>query len=136
VADTNEWAPTGDIGEIKGGFIYLRDRLNDVIISGGFNVYPLEVEAVIDTFPAIAGSVVVSAPDDRWGERVIAYVVPRDASGFDETALNEHCRKRLANYKVPKEFRAIQQIPVNVNGKPDRRKLSQPMWEGRDRRIN
>jgi acyl-CoA synthetase (AMP-forming)/AMP-acid ligase II len=136
VPDPDEWAPTGDIGEIKDGFIYLRDRLNDVIISGGFNVYPLEIEAVIDAFPGAAGSVIVSAPDDRWGERVIAYVVPRDASGLNEAALAEHCRQHLANYKVPKEFRSIPKIPLNVNGKPDRRKLSQPMWEGRDRRIN
>src|SRR5690606_2941913 len=71
---TDEWTPTGDLGELKDGFIFLRDRMNDVIISGGFNVYPLEVEAAIEGHPDVLGAAVVSAPDDRWGERVVAFV--------------------------------------------------------------
>jgi long-chain acyl-CoA synthetase len=134
--ETSEWSRTGDLGELKDGFIFLRDRMNDVIISGGFNVYPLEVEAVIDSHPDILSSAVVSAPDDRWGERVIAFVVPREGRRLDDAALRAYCKARLANYKVPKEVRAIAQIPTNPGGKPDRRRLSEPMWKGEQRRIN
>lgn len=133
---TGEWASTGDLGELRDGLLFLHDRLNDVIISGGFNVYPLEVEAVLNAHPAVESAAIVSAPDESWGERVIAFVVPRKGSAFDGEALRRYCREHLANYKVPKEVHPIPEVPVNVNGKPDRRKLSQPMWEGRERRIN
>ncbi|MCO5089599.1 class I adenylate-forming enzyme family protein [Bosea sp. (in: a-proteobacteria)] len=133
---TAEWAATGDLGEMKDGYIFLRDRMNDVIISGGFNVYPAEVERVINDFPAVRDSAVVSAPDDRWGERVVAFVAVRNPSDFSPEALQQHCRASLASYKVPKEIHAIAAIPLNANGKPDRRALSDPIWAGRSRRIN
>ena len=110
--------------------------MNDVIISGGFNVYPMEIENVIDSYSDVAGSAVVSAPDDRWGERIVAFVVPKNPSAFQQDALRDYCRSRLANYKVPKDIIPVSEIPLNVNGKPDRRRLSQPMWEGHARRIN
>lgn len=131
-----EWVPTGDLGEIRDGYVYLKDRANDVIISGGFNIYPMEVEGVINTHPGILTSAVVSAPDPKWGERVIAFVVPRDPSVLEGDALRAHCRSMLAGFKVPKEFLAVSDVPTNPNGKPDRRKLSAPLWSGRDRRIN
>lgn len=131
-----QWAATGDLGEYRDGYIYLRDRMNDVIISGGFNVYPLEVEAALNSHPSVRMSAVASAPDERWGERVVAFVVAKDKQAFDPQSVREHCREHLANYKVPKEIHAIPEIPVNANGKPDRRRLSQPFWEGKSRRIN
>lgn len=131
-----DWIPTGDIGELREGFLFLKDRAGDVIISGGFNVYPREVEAVIDTHVSVRTSAVVSQPDAKWGERVIAFVVLRDPSANDVAALHDHCRRHLASYKVPKEFVPIDAIPLNPNGKPDRRALSAPLWEGRTRRIN
>src|SRR3546814_684777 len=121
-AIAGEWTGTGDLGELKDGLIFLRDRMNDVIIAGGFNVYPREVEVAIESHPAVRGSAVVSAPDDRWGERVVAFVVPNDPSRFDEAALREPCRQRLAGYKVPKEFRTISEIQLNANG--DRKSTS------------
>jgi long-chain acyl-CoA synthetase len=81
-------------------------------------------------------SAVASAPDERWGERVVAFVVAKDKQAFDPESVREHCREHLANYTVPKEIHAIPEIPVNANGKPDRRRLSQPFWEGKSRRIN
>jgi acyl-CoA synthetase (AMP-forming)/AMP-acid ligase II len=131
-----EWVPTGDLGEIRDGYVYLKDRANDVIISGGFNVYPMEIEGVLNTHPGILTSAVVSAPDPKWGERVIAFVVPRDASVMEGDILKAHCKNRLAGFKVPKEFLAVSEVPTNPNGKPDRRKLSAPLWSGRDRRIS
>ena len=133
---TEDFVPTGDLGELRDGFIFLKDRAHGVIVSGGFNVYPMEVEAVINRCPGIVTSAVVAAPDERWGERVVAFVVARDAEVVRSGALREHCRRLLANFKVPKEFRLTENIPVNPNGKPDRRRLGAPLWDGRDRRIN
>ena len=136
VAVTEDFVPTGDLGELRDGFIFLKDRANGVIVSGGFNVYPMEIEDAINRCPGILTSAVVSKPDDKWGERVVAFVVARDRSVVDSGALREHCRASLANFKVPKEFLLIDDIPLNPNGKPDRRQLSAPFWEGRERRIN
>lgn len=132
----SEWSATGDVGELADGHIFLRDRMHDVIISGGFNVYPLEVEQVIDAHPGVLDSAVASAPDDKWGERVVAFVVARREGGLDPETLRAHCKALLAGYKVPKEFRLVPEVPVNANGKPDRRRLSEPLWAGRERRIN
>ncbi|MDO9406714.1 MAG: class I adenylate-forming enzyme family protein [Polaromonas sp.] len=133
---TEAWSRTGDLGELIDGHVYLRDRMNDVIISGGFNVYPVEVEKVIGAHPQVLDAAVASAPDDQWGERVIAFVVPRQPGAFNEAGMREHCKAQLAGYKVPKEFHLIPEMPLNVNGKPDRRSLAQPLWAGRERRIN
>jgi len=133
---TDEWARTGDLGEMVDGHIFLRDRMNDVIISGGFNVYPVEVEKVIGSHPQVLDAAVASAPDDKWGERVIAFVVLRNPREFSEESIRDHCKSLLAGYKVPKELRIIPEMPLNPNGKPDRRQLSQPLWIGHPRRIN
>lgn len=132
----SEWSATGDLGEIVDGYIFLRDRMNDVIISGGFNVYPAEVEKVLAQHPDVLDAAIVSAPDDKWGERVVAYVVSRQAGSFDEAGLRTHCRDLLAGYKVPKDFHLVPEIPLNASGKPDRRRLSDSLWAGRSRRIN
>jgi len=131
-----EWVPTGDLGVVQDGYVFLKDRANDVIISGGFNVYPMEIEGVINAHPGVLTSVVVSAPDPKWGERVIAFVVPRDPSVLQGEILKEHCKDKLAGFKIPKEFISASDVPLNPNGKPDRRKMSEPLWGGRDRRIN
>ena len=131
-----EWIPTGDLGVLRDGYLYLMDRANDVIISGGFNVYPKEVETVLNAHPAVATSAVVSMPDEKWGEKVIAYYVSRDGAPTEEAGLREFCRGQLAPFKVPKEYRHLAQMPLNPNGKPDRRGLSDPLWQGRARRIN
>lgn len=135
-AITDAWSRTGDLGQVVDGHIFLRDRMNDVIITGGFNVYPLEVEKVIGSHAQVLDAAVASAPDDKWGERVIAFIVPRSAQVFDEQSVRHHCKEHLATYKVPKEFRLITEMPLNANGKPDRRSLNQLLWARRDRRIN
>jgi acyl-CoA synthetase (AMP-forming)/AMP-acid ligase II len=133
---TSSWSNTGDLAEIVDGYIFLRDRLHDVIITGGFNVYPMEVEKVIGSHPSIFDGVVVSAPDDKWGEKVIAFIVPRSNVTLIIEDLKMYCRNLLADYKVPKEFIVISEIPLNVNGKHDRRKLSESFWQGSKRHIN
>ena len=133
---TEDWIPTGDLGEMVDGYIFLKDRANDVIISGGFNIYPLEVEAAINADPMVLTCAVASRPDAKWGEKVIAFVVPRVPGVFDEAALRDRCRQSLSPFKIPKEFHLLDSIPTNANGKPDRRKLSDPLWLGAGRRIN
>lgn len=130
------WIATGDLGELRDGYVILKDRANDVIISGGFNIYPMEVEDVINAYSQVLASAVVSVPDEKWGEKVIAFVVPRGSQSLDEEGLRNYCRENLSGFKVPKEFRTSTEIPLNANGKPDRRKLSNPLWLGRERRIN
>lgn len=131
-----EWSRTGDLGQIVDGHIFLHDRMNDVIITGGFNVYPVEVEKIIGAHPDVVDAAVASAPDDKWGERVIAFVVSRNPGTFNEERLRDHCKAQMAGYKVPKEIHLISELPLNPNGKPDRRKLSEELWSGRARRIN
>ena len=133
---TEKWARTGDLGAMVDGNLFLHDRMNDVIITGGFNVYPVEVEKIIGSHPQVLDAAVASAPDDKWGERVIAFVVSRDPSAFDEASLRDHCKGLLAGYKVPKEIHLIPELPLNPNGKPDRRRLSESLWTGYARRIN
>ena len=135
-AITEQWTRTGDLGMLVGEHLYLSDRLNDLIITGGFNVYPAEVENIIGAHPQVLDCAVTSAPDNTWGEKVIAFVVLKDPTEYDESSLKEHCKTLLAGYKVPKEFRVIEQLPLNANSKPDRRQLSIDLWAGYSRRIN
>jgi acyl-CoA synthetase (AMP-forming)/AMP-acid ligase II len=130
------WVRTGDLGEMRDGYLFLMERLNDVIISGSFNVYPGEVERCISSYPGIGDCVVVGAPDDKWGEKVIAYVVKESGVEISEDELGKYCRRSLAGYKVPKELIWIDEVPLNANRKPDRKRLVAERWEGRSRRIN
>ncbi len=99
---TEEWARTGDLGEMVDGNIFLHDRMNDVIISGGFNVYPVEVEKIIGAHPQVLDAAVASAPDDKWGERVIAFVVSRDPAAFDEQSVRDHCKSCSPATRCPR----------------------------------
>ena len=105
-----------------------------MIVSGGYNVYPREVEDVLCAHPAVVEVAVVGLPDDIWGEAVTAFVVLR-GDGATETELLDHARERLAGYKVPKSVRFVADIPKSPVGKPMRRALRDPFWEGRERRI-
>ncbi|MEU4562827.1 AMP-binding protein [Actinoplanes sp. NPDC023936] len=103
------------------GFISIVDRVKDVIITGGVNVYPRDVEEVLLTHPAVVECAVVGEPDDRWGERVVAYLVSREPVAAD--ALAAYLRERLAGFKVPKQYRAVAALPRNAAGKILKREL-------------
>ena len=103
------------------GFLTLVDRRDDVIISGGFNVYPREVEVVLEDHPAVAEAGVAAVPHERWGQGVAAWVVRRDA--VDEAGLIAFCRSRLAGYKKPVQVRFVPVLPKNSTGKLVRRRL-------------
>jgi acyl-CoA synthetase (AMP-forming)/AMP-acid ligase II len=115
--------------------LYLVDRTSDMIITGGYNVYPREVEDALMVHPAVYECAVVGAPHEKWGEAVTAFVAPRPGAEATEAELIEFARGRLAAYKVPKAVRFIEQIPKSPVGKLLRRALRDPLWEGRERRI-
>jgi acyl-CoA synthetase (AMP-forming)/AMP-acid ligase II len=127
------WVRTRDVGRLdEQGFLYLVDRTSDMIVTGGYNVYPREVEDALAAHPAVRECVVVGAPDDRWVEAVIAFVVVADG-GATEEELVEHCRGLLAGYKIPKSVRFVDEIPKSPVGKLLRRALREPLWEGHER---
>lgn len=112
------WYRTGDIGRIDDdGFLLVVDRLKDMIISGGENIYPAELEAVISTIPGIKEVAVVGRRDKRWGEVPIAYVVPMQPDTITESCVIEHCRSNLASYKCVKEVKLIDALPRSPVGK-------------------
>jgi fatty-acyl-CoA synthase len=105
------------------GYFFLEGRKRDMIISGGVNVYPAEVEAVLEDHPAIAESAVVGIADAEWGERVRAFVAVKPGAEITAEALSEYCRKLLAKPKVPREFVFVEALPRNPTGKVLKREL-------------
>jgi long-chain acyl-CoA synthetase len=119
-ADTlkDGWLATGDLGSLDvDGFLTLKDRSKDLIISGGSNIYPREIEEVLLTHPAVEEAAVVGRPDAEWGEAVVAFIVLRAALRIDSGELDRHCLKEIARFKRPKEYRFIDALPKNNNGK-------------------
>ena len=118
---------TADVGEIgEDGTLAIRGRLKELIISGGFNVYPREVELVLETHPAVEEVAVAGVPSDAWGEEVTAFVVPSKTHPLDESELIAFARERLATYKCPRRIIVIEQLPRNAMGKVERSKLRTP----------
>jgi len=112
------WFKTGDAGRFdEDGFLYLVDRLKDMYISGGENVYPAEVEATIAEMSGIADVAVIGVPDAQWGEVGAAYVVAAEGAAVTAETVAEHCRARLARYKAPKSVHIVSALPRNAAGK-------------------
>ena len=112
------WLWTGDAGSLdEDGYLTIRDRIKDMIITGGENVYPREVEAVIIEHDAVLDVAVLGVPDDRWCEVVHAVVVPRPDVTLDFAELDAHCRRRLAGFKVPRSYETVAELPRNASGK-------------------
>ncbi|MCV7298379.1 long-chain-fatty-acid--CoA ligase [Mycobacterium barrassiae] len=130
------WLKTGDAGYVdRDGFIYLHDRKKDMIVSGGENVYPIEVENALMTHPGVDDVAVVGVPDDKWGEAVKAIVVAAAGNAPTEAELIAYARERLAGFKLPKSVDFVEVLPRNPSGKLLKRELREPYWAGVDRRI-
>lgn len=126
----------GDIGYFDAdGFLYLCDRAKDMIISGGVNIYPAEVETELLKAPGVADCAVFGIPDDEYGEAVCAAVQPLPGITADEAAIKAFLRSAMAGYKVPKRIDIHAELPREDSGKIFKRKLREPYWEGMDRRI-
>ena len=136
-ADTitaDDWLRTGDIGRLDAdGYLYIEDRLKDMIITGGENVYGPEVESVLIEHPAIADAAIIGVPDDFWGESVKAIVVATAETEPDE--IIEFCRAHLAGYKCPRTVDFVAALPRNASGKILKTQLRQPYWQDRARKV-
>jgi acyl-CoA synthetase (AMP-forming)/AMP-acid ligase II len=130
------WLHTRDMGRFdEDGYLYLVDRKSDMVISGGFNIYPNEVENVLVSHPAVFEAAVIGVPDEVWGEAVKAVVVLRPGATATEEELIEHCRERLASYKKPKSVEFVHELPKTATGKVLRRLVREPYWVGQKRRV-
>ena len=131
------WLHTGDAGWLDSdGFLYIHDRMKDMIVSGGENVYPAEVESAIFGCPGVADVAVIGVPDETWGEAVKAIVVRAPGSAIAADEVIAYARERIAGYKLPKSVDFIDALPRNPSGKILKRALRQPYWEGRERQVN
>jgi fatty-acyl-CoA synthase len=124
--DRAGWMHTGDLATMdEAGYVRIVGRSKDMIIRGGENVYPREIEEFLYTYPGVADVQVVGIPDERYGEDIVAFVRPEAGAQLDEDALREHCRARIAHYKVPRHVRFVTEFPMTVTGKVQKFKLRQ-----------
>ncbi|WP_085340123.1 long-chain-fatty-acid--CoA ligase [Aquidulcibacter paucihalophilus] len=130
------WLYTGDAGFFdEEGYLYIHDRVKDMIVTGGENVYPAEVENAVFGHPSVADVAVVGVPDEKWGEAVKAIVVLKPGESADPADIIAWTRSRIAGYKVPKSVDFIAELPRNPSGKILRRELREPYWAGHSRRV-
>ena len=129
------WMRTGDAGYREDGVLFIHDRMKDMIISGGENIYPAEIENALAAHLAVAECAVIGVPDARWGEAVRACVVLRPGQPADGPAIVAWLRERVAHYKCPKSVDFVETLPRNASGKLLKRVLRQPYWDGQQRQI-
>ncbi len=135
-AQLHGWHHTGDVGfKDEDGFIYVVDRKKEMIISGGFNIFPREIEQVVMTHPAIQDCAVVGIPDPKWGEAVMAAVELRSGAKLDVEQLLAHCRARLGGMKTPKSIAIVDRLPRSSTGKVLRREVRAPYWPKNGRQV-
>ena len=131
------WFHSGDAGYFDDdGFLYIHDRVKDMIVSGGENVYPAEVESVLFSHPAVADAAVIGVPDERWGEAVKAVVVLAPDATASEQEILAFCDGKIAGYKRPRSVDFVDALPRNPTGKILKRELRERYWEGKARRVN
>jgi acyl-CoA synthetase (AMP-forming)/AMP-acid ligase II len=128
------WFRTGDMGRVDDeGFVFVEDRLKDMIISGGENIYSPEIERVLAEHPAVMEVAVIGVPDETWGESVKAVVALKPGTTTTELELIDHCREHLARFKCPRSVDVVEALPRNPTGKILKRELRKPYWAGRER---
>jgi long-chain acyl-CoA synthetase len=130
------WFCTGDAGYIEDGYLFIHDRVKDMIVSGGENVYPAEIENAIMAHPKVADVAVIGVPSERWGESPLALIVPAEGEDPTQDEIIAHCAERLARFKLPSAVERIDAIPRNPSGKILKVELRKPYWAGRDRAVN
>ncbi|MBI1182274.1 MAG: long-chain-fatty-acid--CoA ligase [Alphaproteobacteria bacterium] len=137
VLDGNGWYYSGDVGYMdEEGYVYIQDRLKDMIVSGGENIYSAEVESALYDHPAVKEAAVIGVPSDRWGEEVKAIVVLEPGQQLSADDLIAFTRKQIAGYKVPKSVDFVSELPRNGTGKLMKHVLRAPFWEGRERQVS
>ncbi len=135
-ASAHGWHHTGDIGQIDDqGYVYIVDRKRDMIISGGFNIYPSEIEQVLWAHPSVLDGAVIGVPDDKWGEAVKAVVQLKPGADVEAEALLAYLRERLGGTKAPKTVEIWPDLPRSAVGKVLKKTIRERYWAGRARRI-
>lgn len=130
------WIHTGDIARLDDdGFLYIVDRKRDLIVTGGFNVFPRQVEDALTTHPAVSQAAVIGVPHEKWGEAVHAVVVVRPGATVDEQDIIDHVRAALGSICAPKTVVFTDDVPLNATGKVDKKSLREPHWHGRARQV-
>ena len=130
------WFKSGDAGYLDAdGYLYIHDRVKDMIVSGGENVYPAEVENVLMGHPAIADVAVIGVPHEKWGETAKAMVVRAPDSDVTEAEIIAYAKERLATFKCPTTIEWLDVLPRNPSGKVLKKDLREPFWAGRERRV-
>jgi acyl-CoA synthetase (AMP-forming)/AMP-acid ligase II len=131
------WHHTGDVGRRdEHGFYYIVDRKKDMIVSGGFNVFPVEIEAAIMELPEVIDAAVIGVPDEKWGEAVTALVVLLPGRSLDAEAIRAHCKAQLGSVKAPKTVLFRSELPRTPVGKPDKKAMRAEFWSGAGRNVN
>jgi long-chain acyl-CoA synthetase len=137
VLDSEGWLRSGDAGRLdEDGYLYISDRVKDMVVTGGENVYPVEVEAAIYGHPDVAEVAVIGVPDPKWGEAVKALVVPRPGCAPAPETILAYARERIAGYKLPKSIDFVDGLPRNATGKVLKRELRAAYWAGHERLVN
>jgi acyl-CoA synthetase (AMP-forming)/AMP-acid ligase II len=133
---TDGWVHTGDAGYVDDeGYLYLKDRMKDMVVSGAENIYPVEVENAIAHHPAVADVAVIGVPDEKFGEALLALVVLKPGNALELDDMINFCREKIAGYKIPRQLKIIAEMPRNPSGKILKKDLRKPYWEGKDRMI-
>jgi len=131
------WFTTGDAGYLEDGYLFIHDRIKDMIVSGGENIYPAEIENALMSHAGVADVAVIGVPHEKWGETVKAIVVRvPDADGTSDDELIAYCRERLAGFKCPTSVDEIEALPRNPSGKILKTELRKPYWAGKERMVN
>jgi len=130
------WMHTGDAAYMDDeGFIYIQDRIKDMVVSGGENIYPSEVERTLFEHEAVADAAVIGVPSERWGEELLAFLQLKPGAAVTTEEIVDFCRGRLAGYKIPRRIEVIDEIPRNASGKVLKKDLREPYWKGIERRV-
>lgn len=133
---TDGWVHTGDAGYLDDeGYLYLKDRMKDMVVSGGENIYPVEVENTIANMAAVADVAVIGIPDEKYGEALLAFVVVQPGEKLELDDMIAFCREHIAGYKIPRKLEIIAEMPRNPSGKILKKELRKPFWEGIERNI-
>jgi fatty-acyl-CoA synthase len=130
------WFHTGDIArQDEEGYLYMVDRKKDMIVSGGFNVYPKEIEDALCRHPAVSTAAVIGVPDEKWGESVKAVVVLKPGEAVTEKELIDFCKRLKGSTLSPKSVDFLDKLPATPLGKPDKKQIRSQYWQGRERNI-
>ena len=130
------WLHTGDAGRMdEEGYVYIEDRIKDMIVSAGENIYSIEVESALMEHPEITDAAVIGVPDEKFGEAVKAFIVTKDGKELPQEEIIEFCKSKIASYKTPKSVDLIDVIPRNPSGKILKKVLREPYWAGKDRQV-